>query len=292
MPLVSVVLIFLNEERFLPEAIASVLAQKLTDWELILVDDGSTDRSTDIARAMASQDERITYCDHPGHQNRGMSASRNLGAAHGSAPFIAFLDADDVWMPDKLTEQVNLLRAMPDVGMVVGAPMYWYSWDPASTTSDKVLAPGGFSDVRFEPREAAIELYPLKRRPGGVIGGLIRRSAFDEVGGYEERFRAMYEDQALYLKLYLRYPVYISSSTWLRYRQLAISCCGSLSRADRLRRRAEFLEWLEDSEAVVSLHDKRINSAIRRRRAELPILIMLAPVADAIDRVRNRSALA
>ena len=58
--------------------------------------------------------------------------------AHTTAPYIAFLDADDVSMPDKLAEQVELLETMPDVAMVVGALQYWYSWDPASTKADRI----------------------------------------------------------------------------------------------------------------------------------------------------------
>ena len=99
MPVVSVVLIFLNEERFLEEAVRGVCEQTLTDWELVLVDDGSTDRSRAIARDLAAQDNRIRYIDHPGHQNRGAAASRNLGAAHTTAPYIAFIDADDYMSP-------------------------------------------------------------------------------------------------------------------------------------------------------------------------------------------------
>ncbi len=95
MPLVSVVLIFLNEQRFIEEAVQSLLAQTMTDWELVLVDDGSTDRSTAIAHKFAAQDDRIRYIEHQRHTNRGMAASRNAGVAHTTAPYIAFLDADD-----------------------------------------------------------------------------------------------------------------------------------------------------------------------------------------------------
>src|SRR5215213_2472495 len=105
-------MIFLNEERFLEEAVQSVFDQQLGDWELILVDDGSTDRSTLMARDLAARDDRVRYFDHPGHENRGMSASRNLGVARATAPYIAFLDADDVWTSDKLADQVDVLESM------------------------------------------------------------------------------------------------------------------------------------------------------------------------------------
>ena len=85
-PEVSVTIIFLDEERFLAEAVESVLAQSYTNWELLLVDDGSTDRSTEIARGYAlANPDRIRYLEHPGHANRGMSASRNLGVRSARA---------------------------------------------------------------------------------------------------------------------------------------------------------------------------------------------------------------
>jgi glycosyltransferase involved in cell wall biosynthesis len=283
MSLVSVVVIFFNEERFLEEAVRSVREQELSDWELVLVDDGSTDRSTLIARDLAAQDERIRYVDHPGHANRGMSASRNLGAAHTTAPFLAFLDADDVWVPSKLAEQVDLLKRMPDVAMVCGAPLLWYSWNPASTTADRVERPGGIADQRLDPPKAALALGPLKRRTGGAAEVLVRRSAFEAVGGYEERFRGMYEDQAFYLKVFLRYPIYISSRSWLRYRKHDASHCGRLSRTNTWRRRGVFLDWLLELEDVRRY--PRVSAAIRLRRHELPYLILAAPIFEVVDRL-------
>ena len=118
-PLVSAIIIFLNEERFLAQAIASVLQQSLADWELLLVDDGSTDESTAIARGFAQRDpSRIRYFEHAGHANRGMSAARNLGLDHARGSYIAFLDADDIWLPEKLREQVSALNDNPRAGMV------------------------------------------------------------------------------------------------------------------------------------------------------------------------------
>src|SRR5919107_1887161 len=106
-PLVSTVVAFLNGERFIEEAIESVLAQTYDNWELLLVDDGSTDGSTRIALQCAEQyPAKVRYLEHLGHQNCGMSASRNLGVSRAKGQYIAFLDADDVWLPHKLQQQV------------------------------------------------------------------------------------------------------------------------------------------------------------------------------------------
>jgi glycosyltransferase involved in cell wall biosynthesis len=291
-PLVSVVLPFFNEQRFLEEAVQSVRDQQLADWELILVDDGSTNRSTLMARDLAAKDGRIRYVDHPGHQNRGTSASRNLGAAHATAPYIAFVDADDVSVPDKLAEQVDLLENMPDVAMVDGALLYWSSWDPASTKADRVVLTGGMADRRLDPPEPMLALYPLG--PGVLPGvfGLVRRSAFDAVGGWEERFRGLYDDHAFRIKIYLRYPIYISSRTWYHYRQHDASYCSQTSRTDYWRLRGVFLEWLE---AYLGPHgDPRVLAAIRRAHRELLYKRLTAPVLDRLPEEfqRRLSALA
>ena len=90
-PRVSVVMIFLDERRFLAEAVASVRHQHFEDWELLLVDDGSTDGSTELARAFAAESPaRIRYLEHQGHANRGMSAARNLGVARVRFVVVAF----------------------------------------------------------------------------------------------------------------------------------------------------------------------------------------------------------
>ena len=109
-PAVTCVLIFLDGAHFIDEAIRSVIAQgDHVDWELVLVDDGSTDASTAIARRWAADDpERIRYVEHAGHANLGMSASRNAGVAAARGACIGFLDCDDVWLPSALS---NGLRA-------------------------------------------------------------------------------------------------------------------------------------------------------------------------------------
>jgi len=103
-PLVSVIIILLNEEKFIAEAIDSVFAQDYDNWELLLVNDGSTDNSTNTALDYAQKNpQKVCYLEHPNYENCGMSASRNLGIEIAKGKFIAFLDADDIWLPGKLT---------------------------------------------------------------------------------------------------------------------------------------------------------------------------------------------
>ena len=94
-PSISVVLIVFNGENFLAEAIESVVNQSLEDWELVVADDGSTDGTSDILRRYQEQlGSKMIICRHPGGQNRGMSAARNLGVEHASSDVVTFLDHD------------------------------------------------------------------------------------------------------------------------------------------------------------------------------------------------------
>src|SRR5215467_1200932 len=117
-PLVSVIMIFLDAEKFIQEAIESVFAQTYANWELLLVDDGSTDASSEMALRYAEQyPTKVRYLEHEGHQNRGMSASRNRGINNARGEYIAFLDADDVWLPLKLEQQTAILESQPEAAM-------------------------------------------------------------------------------------------------------------------------------------------------------------------------------
>ena len=250
-PIVSVVIIFLNEERFLGEAVESVLAQTYQAWELLLVDDGSTDASTDIAQRYAARDPaQVRYLDHEGHVNHGMSATRNLGVRHARGPLVAFLDADDVWEPRKLEEQVALLEAHPEAGMVCGTSLYWRSWTEQPGDEDVAIAVGAPADALVAPPDLMLTLYPLGDGAAPCPSSLlIRHAVIEHVGGFEEHFRGdnqLYEDQGFLAKVYLRTPVYVASACWDRYRQHPDSCVSSVTEAGRYHVvRRYFLEWLE-----------------------------------------------
>ena len=247
-PRVSVISIFYNADEFFDEAIRSVLAQTYKDFEFLLCDDGSTDGSTAAALDwQAREPGRVRHLEHPGHVNRGMSATRNLGIDAARGEFIAFIDADDVWRPDKLAEQVALMDAHPELGMVCGTVRYWASWEGG----EDVIVPTGHVRNQVVPApEASVALYPL-----GSAGApcpsdmLLRRAAVESVGGFEAHFtgpRQMYEDQGFLAKLYLTWPVWFSDVLWLDYRQHARSAVATVVRDGGYRQvRRYFLEWFE-----------------------------------------------
>ena len=160
-PLVSIIICFLNEENFLGEAIKSVLEQDYENWELFLIDDGSTDNSTSIALDFQKKFRgKIHYRDHHNHENKGLSASRNEGIRQSKGNLIAFLDADDIWLSIKLTEQVALFKENPSIGLLAEASSYWYNWDNDGMDKE-VVHVGAISDKIYYTPYLNYQLYPL-----------------------------------------------------------------------------------------------------------------------------------
>ena len=270
-PEVSVVVIFKDAGGFLEEAIESVRFQSLDNWELLLVDDGSTDESTSVAlRHVAHDRPRVTYLEHPGHANLGMSAARNLGVAHAHGEFVSFLDADDVLVPAALEEQVALLRANPRAGMVYGPLEYWYGWtgEAADAARDFVYPVGVATNRLYEPPTLiSLFIQDIAFAPSGM---LLRRTLIEQVGGHEESFRDLYEDQVFAAKICRTAPVYISDKCWYRYRQHRDACCQTAQREGRLdASRDPFLRWLL---AYLEEEGLECSGAWRLARQELDVL--------------------
>jgi len=267
-PRVSIVTPFLDAELFLPAAIESVLGQTFDDWELLLVDDGSTDESTAIAkRCAASIPERVKYLSHPNHQNRGASASRNLGINHAAGEYLAFLDADDVYLAHKLTEQVAILDDVSDAQVLYGATEYWYSWSgEAEDTGDWIWHPRGVETGKvMQPPDVLATFL----RDGGTVpcmgSVLARRSAVLAVGGWEESFRTICTDQVFHAKLTLRFPVLFHDVCWDRYRQHANSSCHRVAAAGQTQATFEtYLKWLERYLDDQRVTDRSVLAALRK----------------------------
>jgi glycosyltransferase involved in cell wall biosynthesis len=268
-PLVSAIIIFLNEEEFIREAIESVFAQTYGRWELILVDDGSTDGSTAIAQQyMKKHPGRVCYLEHEGHQNRGMSASRNLGIRQAKGQFIAFLDADDVWLPHKLEQQVAILESQPEAAMVYGPTQWWYSWTekPEDIQRDFVHELGVPPNTLIKPPMLLARFLEDEGISPCTCSVLVRREVVERTGGFEEIFRGMYEDQAFCAKVCLKAPVYVSGECGYRYRQHPNSCVsvaqetGSISSA-----RLVFVTWLEKYLSEQGIKNTRVWHTLRRK---------------------------
>jgi glycosyltransferase involved in cell wall biosynthesis len=268
-----VVIIFLNAERFIRDAVESVFAQTYPHCELFLVDDGSTDGSSDIARAYAARlPSRVQYLEHPHHANHGMSASRNLGIASARGEFVAFVDADDVWLPHKLERQVEIMHRQPEAALVYGLTHYWFSWTgkPEDLGRDFIPDLGVVPNTLVRPPRLLSLLLQSKAPSPCPSDFLVRRELLQRVGGFEETFQGIYqlfEDQAFLSKIYLNEPVFVAGESWFRYRQHPKSWDSLMAAADKKYTAGLFfLAWLErylDRHGVTNIEILR---ALRRKR--------------------------
>jgi glycosyltransferase involved in cell wall biosynthesis len=172
MPKVSVIIPTYNRARLLSEAVASVLAQSFQDLEIIIVDDASNDATQEAIAKFC--DVRIRYFRHA--QNRGEAACRNAGVAHAAGDYIAFLDDDDTWLPQKLALQVALLDRSP--ARVGGVYTGYYRVDIATGAT-----------VATVPAERRGAIYADLREQnwvGSPSGVVLRRQCFDRVGRFDE----------------------------------------------------------------------------------------------------------
>jgi SAM-dependent methyltransferase len=223
----------------------------------------------------------VRYLEHAGHVNRGMSASRNLGIRHGDGTYVAFLDADDVWLPHKLEEQVGYLEANPEVALVYGLYEIWYSWTGRpedrgrdfahllGVPSGEPIRPPSLLKRFFFDQDAALP---------APTDFLVRRSAIDDVGGFEDAFVGLYEDEVFVAKICLHHTVMGIDTVWDRYRQHPDSSNARMvrSRQEYAARRV-FLSWLRDYLRSEGVADPAIVGGLRREmwRTAQPLLFRL-----------------
>jgi glycosyltransferase involved in cell wall biosynthesis len=240
-PLVSVIIPTYNCGRYITEAVESALAQRDVTVEVIVVDDGSTD---DTAARLAPYRGRV---QHFIQDNAGPGAARAVGQRAGRGEYLAFLDADDRWRPDKLALQVAYLRAHPDVGLVCSD---FGAFTDAGPVADSYIAT--YSPVVRGRRRRFDQIYPIHETfefagreipsyRGDVFARMLegyftltstvvmRRSCMDTCGTFSaERWLVPAEDQEYYLRIARRYSIaYLDVPTaWYRLREGQLSRVG------------------------------------------------------------------
>jgi glycosyltransferase involved in cell wall biosynthesis len=271
--LVSVVTPFLDPPvAFLREAIESVLAQTYPEWELLLVNDGSGEDSVALARQYAQRHpDRIRYLEHEEALNRGHSASRNLGIRHATGEYLALLDADDIWLPGKLEDQINIMRSFPEVGSVYGNTLYWFSWTgrPEDRSLDYVPALGVSPDSMIPSPQMVSNMVSGAAAVPCTCSLLVRRSLLGQSGGFEDAFTGLFEDQVFYAKVFLRAPVYAANQCWDRYRRHSDSMCATASLGDAAAARRKFLHWIRTYLLQTRIDDGSVRQAVLRGLWEL-----------------------
>ncbi len=189
-PTVSVIIPTYNRRALLTEAIDSVLRQTFQDFELVVVDDGSTDGTRDAV--ISFDDPRVRYLFQT---NAGVAAARNWGVASSRAPLIAFLDSDDTWMPEKLRVQVDYLERNPHISLCQTEEV-WVRDGRRVNPAEKHRKHSGWI---FR------ECVPLCIVSPSAV--MMRREAFGALGGFDESLRAC-EDYDLWLRAALRYEIH------------------------------------------------------------------------------------
>lgn len=185
MPTVSVILPTYNRVAVVGSAIESVLSQTFGDFELIVVDDASTDGT--LQSLCQVQDRRLHVIRHT--VNKGAGAARNTGVERAGANLIAFQDSDDLWVPTKLEEQLSQLEQLPSVGVV-------YSRFEKRLGKQAFHVPGPW----VRTREGHLHEQLLQGNFIGLPTVLVRKRDFERVGGFDEQLRSL-EDWDLFLRL-------------------------------------------------------------------------------------------
>ncbi|RWE14020.1 MAG: glycosyltransferase [Mesorhizobium sp.] len=272
MPLISVITPFLNVERFLPDAIESVRAQTFTDWEMLLIDDGSSDGSAAIAEAAATGDPRIRFIRSNG-QRRGAAAARNAGIAAASGMFFTFLDGDDIFEPEKFETELAIFDAHPRAKVLYGPTLWWFPDEPHRNWTDSMPRQSG--RLHMPPDLLDQVIVRQRAHVPCICSIMVHREALVAVGGFDEAFE-LYEDQTLLVKLLLRYPVFVTSTPTGRYRQHLDSTSAKATASgiyDRLRPHAArigFLEWVEMHASASGLMTPELQRALRFAFARYP----------------------
>jgi glycosyltransferase involved in cell wall biosynthesis len=257
-PLVSVIIPSYNRREMLLQAVAAVLAQTFTDYELIVVDDGSTDNTP---AALAPYTGAITLLTG---DNKGVSAARNDGVARARGEYVAFLDSDDLWLPDKLSRQVSFLAAHPEV-LVCQTEEIWIKNGRRINPAKKHRKPSG---MIFFPSLALCLVSPS--------AVMIKKTFFREIGGFDEMLPAC-EDYDLWLRISCRHPIHLINDPLVIKRGGHEDQLSSAPGLDKFRIRAlqkildspDLTQDMRDAAAAVLIRKCRIyaQGCARRNRA-------------------------
>lgn len=193
MPAVSVILPTYNRADLLKRAVESVLSQTLSDWELLILDDGSSDETPAVVKALREKEARIKYLPHP---NVGEVRNRNIGLRNASGVYVAFLDDDDEWLPEKLAVQVAYMESYLTVGIT-------------HTYAVGGRLPGGTPNMAaLYGRRPGDPLEDLLNWPSSISTStlMLRRECLESVGEFNPKY-AICGDHEFLLRFAQRWPM-------------------------------------------------------------------------------------
>lgn len=215
MPLISVIIPVWNGEKTIQDTINSVLNQTISDIEVIVINDGSQDSTLDIVSKILDPRLKVFSYDHA-----NANVSRNRGLSHASGEYISFIDADDLWTPDKLEAQLKALQANPEAGVA-------YSWTDYIDESGQFLRQGSHVTVNGDVYAKLLLVNFLENGSNP----LIRKQAFTKVGIFDESLPAA-QDWDMWLRLAAQYHFIAVPSPQVLYRVSVNSMSVNVSRLE------------------------------------------------------------
>ena len=235
MPFFSVVIPLYNKENYISQTLKTVLGQTFADFEIVIINDGSTDASEEIVRSF--QDSRINYFST---KNQGAAAARNLGIEKATSPYIAFLDADDLWFENHLEELKNLIERFPNAGMY--ANRYQLIFKKGTTYQPSFF---GIAD----DYEGVVKDYfasSLHYAIASSISIAIPKSIFAEVGNFKQ-YISSGQDTDMWIRIALHSKIIIGNkltSSYLHFIE------GSLSKTAILEKKIKRFDEYHEQEKL------------------------------------------
>lgn len=239
MELVSVIIPNYNTAKYIADAIESVLSQAYQNFELIVVDDGSTDNTKEVVQKYINQ-PTFKYIFQ---ENKGLSAARNTGIKASQGEFIAFLDADDIWLPEKLEHQIKLMDS--DKVGIVSCSGY--------TTNEKGEILDTFIKKNYSNRYLLLRDLSMKNVvSGGGSTALVRKTCFDVIGLFDENLKSS-EDWDMWLRIAQRFDIIFVEKPLVKIRVRNNSMCSSSNATKMLRYELLVIDKLFSSKSSLNL---------------------------------------
>lgn len=258
--MIDVIIPAYNAAHYLPFALESLLLQDSPDWHAVLVDDGSTDNTPAVVDNYRERlGSKLTYIRQ---SNRGLPAARNAAIAASHGEFLALLDADDIWLPSRVSEALEAFSRQPSLGLVYSGVTL--------IDQDGVPFLNFTGDARNAPENTVFKIYTSEiHLPCPTV--TFRRAAIDKVGVFDETFRST-EDRDLWLRIAQHYPVAYIPRVLAQYRRSPHSM--SMNHARMFEAQMQFIEKHYGTphcgfiahRIAVSRAYRRLGEALRERR--------------------------
>ena len=271
---VSVIVPAYNAARYLAETLDCILKQTVPAAEVIVVNDGSTDDTTSIVRSFG---KAVTLIETP---NQGLPKTRNFGAAKAASNWLAFCDADDLWLPQKLEKQLRVAHECPEIQCVI-TDFTHYCDGVAAPRSQFSYAPEGFWNI--EPcRSGFVVRQTIAGRlttfqPGGASAPMVKRTFFHQIGGFDPRAWRQAEDTCFHFRSLSAVPFGVVPEVLMLYRRHPEAM--SANRIEQMRKTVSVWEyiiaeypqaqpWKKDLLAGLTLLRKEVRENLRHERRQ------------------------